>query len=278
MTLSDAFNYGVYFLSANGVDEAEFKSLCLACHLAGIRNSEFAFHKNDEIITKRFADMLWRVKNGEPLQYVIGKWDFYESEFFVGKGVLIPRPETEELTELVIQEAKKMKNPVVYDLCAGSGCIGLSIAKAVPQAMVCCVEKSEDALYYLNKNAAGADNASVIQADVFFPPQLRENADIIVSNPPYIRSAEISSLQAEVQAEPRMALDGGADGLDFYRAIIDKWSVFLNANGKIFFEIGNDQGKAVSELLKNYGFGDVRIIKDIYKNDRIVSAVKAKKG
>lgn len=278
MTLSDAFNYGVYFLSANGVDEAEFKSLCLACHLAGIRNSEFAFHKNDEIITKRFADMLWRVKNGEPLQYVIGKWDFYESEFFVGKGVLIPRPETEELTELVIQEAKKMKNPVVYDLCAGSGCIGLSIAKAVPQAMVCCVEKSEDALYYLNKNAAGADNASVIQADVFFPPQLRENADIIVSNPPYIRSAEISSLQAEVQAEPRMALDGGADGLDFYRVIIDKWSVFLNANGKIFFEIGNDQGKAVSELLKDYGFGDVRIIKDIYKNDRIVSAVKAKKG
>ena len=149
MTLKQAYDYGVYFLSANGVDEAEFKSLCLVCHLDGIKNSEFEFHKNDEIIMKKFADLLWRVKSGEPLQYVIGKWDFYESEFFVGEGVLIPRPETEELTDLAVKIAQKIENPVVIDLCSGSGCIGINIAKKVKASTVYLVEKSEKAFSYL---------------------------------------------------------------------------------------------------------------------------------
>ncbi len=154
MTLSEAYNYGVYFLSANGVDEADFKSLCLCCHCAGIKNNEYEIHKNEDlIIMKKFADMLWQIKSGEPLQYVIGRWDFYESEFHVGRGVLIPRPETEELTELVIDNAKRFCSPVVFDLCSGSGCIGISIAKALPSSTVYCVEKSEKALQYLLKNA-----------------------------------------------------------------------------------------------------------------------------
>ena len=151
MNLKEAYNYGVYFLSANGVDEADFKSLCLVCSLDGIKNSQFELHLDDEIIMKRFADMLWRVKSGEPLQYVIGKWDFYESEFYVGEGVLIPRPETEELTELAVKATKKYASPVVIDLCSGSGCVGISIALKNPNAQVYCIEKSDKALEYLVK-------------------------------------------------------------------------------------------------------------------------------
>lgn len=271
MILSEAYNYGVYFLSGNGVDEAEFKSLCLVCHCAGIKNSEYELHKKDDIIMKKFADLLWRIKGGEPLQYVIGKWDFYESEFFVGEGVLIPRPETEELTEHVIKKAKELNNPVVYDLCAGSGCIGISAAKAVPSATVYCVEKSADAMFYLLKNAQNTANVKVINGDVSVPVQIPA-ADIIVSNPPYIRTDELQKLQAEVQREPQMALDGGEDGLVFYRIISEKWKSHLKNEAVLFFEIGDEQGEAVTEILKNNGYSNIEVIKDLYGNNRIVKA------
>lgn len=274
MTLSEAYNYGVYFLSANGVDEADFKSLCLCCHCAGIKNNEYEFHKNEDlIIMKKFADMLWQIKSGEPLQYVIGRWDFYESEFHVGRGVLIPRPETEELTELVLDNAKRLCSPVVFDLCSGSGCIGISIAKALPSSTVYCVEKSEEALQYLLKNAESISNVKVVNSDINYPSDIK-NADIIVSNPPYIKSSDLSALQSEVQFEPSMALDGGADGLDFYRIIAEKWSSNLKENGMLFLEIGEDQGEAVYEILEKQGFKEIEVIKDMYGNNRMVKSVK----
>ena len=273
MTLKEAYNYGVYFLSCNGVDEAEFKSLCLVCHLDGIKNSEYPQHIDDEIIMKRFADLLWRVKAGEPLQYVIGKWDFYDSEFYVGKGVLIPRPETEELVEKVIDRAKGPDKCVIYDLCAGSGCIGLSVAKACPESTVYLVEKSDDAMQYLLKNAENITNAKVICADIKDDIDL-PNADIIVSNPPYIKTYDIKNLQPEVQYEPVMALDGGKDGLDFYRIINDNWFCKLNDNGVLFLEIGEEQGEAVKNILAN--FKNINVYKDMYGNDRIVVADNSK--
>lgn len=268
MTLKQAYDYGVYFLSANGVDEAEFKSLCLVCHLDGIKNSEFEFHKNDEIIMKKFADLLWRVKSGEPLQYVIGKWDFYESEFFVGEGVLIPRPETEELTDLAVKFARKIENPVVIDLCSGSGCIGISIAKKVKTSTVYLVEKSEKAFAYLLKNANDVPNVNSLNKDIFALPQI-EKADIIVSNPPYINSGDIDLLQKEVQREPRTALDGGADGLDFYRFIAENYKDYLKPDGVLLFEIGETQADAVADILKSNGYSDIEIKKDIYGNARM---------
>lgn len=274
MTLSEAYNYGVYFLSANGVDEADFKSLCLCCHCAGIKNNEYEIHKNEDlIIMKKFADMLWQIKSGEPLQYVIGRWDFYESEFHVGRGVLIPRPETEELTELVLDNAKRLCSPVVFDLCSGSGCIGISIAKALPSSTVYCVEKSEEALQYLLKNAESISNVKVVNSDINYPSDIK-NADIIVSNPPYIKSSDLSVLQSEVQYEPPMALDGGADGLDFYRSIAEKWNSNLKENGMLFLEIGEDQGEAVYEILEKQGFKEIEVIKDMYGNNRMVKSVK----
>ncbi len=268
MTLKEAYDYGVYFLSANGIDEAEFKSLCLVCHIDGIKNSEFELHKNDEIIMKRFADLLWQVKSGEPLQYVLGKWDFYESEFYVGRGVLIPRPETEELTELAIKLAEEKNKPVVIDLCSGSGCIGISIAKAVPYSKVYLVEKSKAAFEYLLKNAKGTENVNSLNIDIFTLPEI-EKADIIVSNPPYIKSNEIELLQREVQKEPKEALDGGADGLDFYRFIAENYKAYLKDNGCLLFEIGESQGAAVAEILENNGYKNIEIKNDIYGNARI---------
>lgn len=273
MTLKEAYNYGVYFLSANGVDEAEFKSLCLVCHLDGISNSEYSSHKDDEIIMKRFADLLWRVKSGEPFQYVIGKWDFYESEFYVGPGVLIPRPETEELVELALSSIDSAKETVIFDLCSGSGCIGISLAKKLTKSKVYLVEKSQDAFEYLKKNCCGVLNAMPVLADIQDSNIELPNPDVIISNPPYIPTSQLPELQAEVQKEPPMALDGGEDGLDFYRTIKDNWFPKLPAGGKMFLEIGEDQGEKVLELFSDCA--ETARKKDIYGNDRMITVVKS---
>ncbi|MCM1286369.1 MAG: peptide chain release factor N(5)-glutamine methyltransferase [Acetobacter sp.] len=274
MTLKQSYSYSVNFLELNGVDEADFKAFCLVCHLAGIKNSEYEFHKDDEIILGRLAEKLWKLKCGEPLQYVIGKWDFYESEFYVGKGVLIPRPETEELVDLAVRYVKKLDRCVVYDLCAGSGCIGLSIAKACPNAEVYLIEKSSDAFFYLEKNAKNISNAHIICDDINNTDNVLM-ADIIISNPPYIKTDVVPTLQKEVLNEPVMALDGGEDGLDFYRIINEKWSSLLKKNGVLFLEIGDDQGEAVVNVLSN--FDDISVIKDLSGNDRIVKAFSNRK-
>lgn len=271
MNVIEAYNYSVLFLKANGVDEPEFKAKNIICEIISINLGEFDFHKNDFVNTRKLADFLWRLKSGEPLQYIIGKWDFYESEFAVGEGVLIPRPETEELVDEVIKYAKTLKNPVIIDLCSGSGCIGISIAKKIPTSTVYCIEKSEDAFKYLKINAQGVANMVTVLADINDAFDL-PNADIIVSNPPYIKSSELSTLQKEVQFEPKMALDGGIDGLDFYRIINDKWHKRLNKGGRLFVEIGNDQGESIKGALSS--FANIIVKKDIYSNDRIVIAEK----
>ena len=272
MNLKEAYSYSVAFLNGNKVDEADFKALCIVCHIAGIKNSDYASHINDDIIMSRLADALWRLKSGEPLQYVIGKWDFYESEFYVGEGVLIPRPETEELVEKAVDIIKGFDKPVIVDLCSGSGCIGISLAKKFPNATVYCIEKSKEAFRYLIKNSEDSKNVVAINSDISecFKDLDIKKADLIVSNPPYIRSSELETLQDEVKAEPVMALDGGADGLDFYRIINDKWYSLIKDNGYLLLEIGNEQGKDIKEVLSN--FNKTEVIKDIYGNDRIVVA------
>lgn len=271
MTLNEAYSYALNCLNKNGIDEAEFKSLCLVCSLAGISNSEFALHKGDSFDEVKLTEPLLDLLAGKPLQYIIGAWDFYDSTFEVGEGVLIPRPETEELVDLAIAAAGDYDNPVIYDLCAGSGCIGISIAKAAPSATVYCVEKSREAIAYLYKNAKGVDNVRVILGDITKPLDLNA-ADIIVSNPPYIKTADLADLQSEVQFEPKMALDGGDDGLMFYRAINKIAETNLKSGGTILLEIGNDQGEDVPKVLTN--ISNIEVIKDIYGNDRMIKSFK----
>lgn len=271
MNVKEAYDYSFSFLKANGVDEAENKALNAVCCIAGIKLGEYQAHKDDFVNMKRLADFLWRLKTGEPLQYVIGKWDFYESEFFVGEGVLIPRPETEELTELVIDYAKSLEKPVIFDLCSGSGCIGISVAKKLSNAFVYCIEKSEDAYKYLERNAKDVANVECILGDISNEFDL-PMADIIVSNPPYIKSEDMKTLQKEVKKEPSMALDGGNDGLDFYRIINDKWKKYLKDDGRLFLEIGEDEGKSIKGALS--AFSNITVKKDLSGNDRMVVADK----
>ena len=267
MTLKEALKFSTEYLEERSIDESDFKALCIVCFVAGIKNSEF-YSSNNEVDINEIMPLLKRLENREPLQYIIGKWDFYESEFFVGKGVLIPRPETEELVELAVKEAKDINEPVIYDLCSGSGCIGISIAKKIKSSTVFCVEKSEKAFEYLKKNANGVDNVKAVLADINDNIDLPW-ADIIVSNPPYIRTDEINALEKELFYEPHMALDGGKDGLNFYRIIKEKYTSKLKSGGMFLFEIGNEQGSRIASL-----FSGCQIIKDIYGNDRIAKIVK----
>ena len=270
MTVKEAYNYCEKVLTDNAQEEAAFKALCLVCHLAGIPNSAFALHQDKTVDDLQLKEALHRLLDGEPLQYVLGSWDFYESTFFVGEGVLIPRPETEELVALAVNACRDYDAPVVYDLCAGSGCIGISVAKKIKNARVYCIEKSREAFAYLQKNAQGVSNVTIINGDINEPFDL-PRADVLLSNPPYIKQSELPLLQQEVQREPKMALDGGEDGLDFYRLIAAQWRQSLKHGGVMLLEIGNEQGEAVSELLQPYF--SVEVIKDIYGNDRIVRAV-----
>jgi release factor glutamine methyltransferase len=211
-----------------------------------------------------------RALNGEPLAYILGEWEFYGLPFYVGKGVLIPRPDTETVVETAINLLKGKQNPTVFDLCAGSGCIGITLAHYT-DANVKLFEKSVDALLYIFKNIKlNGVEAEVYECDVLGEPPLKDTADLIISNPPYIRSNVLETLEPEVKREPIMALDGGEDGLIFYRHIAKVWKKSLNKGGWLVFEIGFDQAEDVTKIMQDEGFSDVQVIKDLGKNNRVV--------
>lgn len=218
-------------------------------------------------------EIIDRRKNGEPLQYIVGKWDFYGFTFDVGEGVLIPRPETENLVEYVLDELKDVKNPIVFDLCSGSGCIGLTIAKLRPDSKIYLFEKEDRAFDYLNKNLSnfGLKNATAVKCDIFdFNLYDLPLADVIVSNPPYIKSDEIPFLQAEVQKEPVSALDGGNDGLDFYRCIASRWLKKAKIGSLIALECGDAQSNEILPLFSDK-VTEKNVIFDFNDIDRIVA-------
>lgn len=211
-----------------------------------------------------------RVK-GRPLQYILGLWDFYGETFAVGEGVLTPRPETELLVDFAFEFLKDKKNPVVFDLCAGSGCIGLTVALNVPSAKVFLLEKSDKAFAYLseNKSRLTCSNAELISGDLFngFSEFDIPDPDLILSNPPYIESQEIPALQKEVLCEPVMALDGGKDGYDFYRAIADKWLPYCN--GAIAVECGEGQAQIIKDMFSKECIR-TGVTKDFNEIERVV--------
>lgn len=222
---------------------------------------------NDElerIITKRLTRY--------PLQYILGEWGFYKYSFKVGEGVLIPRSDTEILVETACKYLKIKQNPTVLDLCAGSGCIGLSIAKDFPDSQVTLVEKSEDALKYLNGNVKFLDvkNVTVINGDIFKGDGVG-CYDLIVSNPPYIPPNEMTIISPETEFEPETALLGGEDGLEFYKAIIKNYKQSLKKGGMLVFEVGINEDKAVCEFLKSAGFKNITVTKDYNGINRVVN-------
>ena len=250
----------------------------LICAASGKTSAEFVRDSRLYIppeVEREVNDLAARHLAGEPVAYLIGEWEFYGMPLDISRAVLIPRPDTEVLAARAIEAAQDCAEPRVLDLCAGSGCIGLAVAKHVPSARVTLGELDEEAIKVCRQNIRRNDlsgRVSVVRVDAREKPsrQLGE-FDMIVSNPPYIPTADIETLDTSVRDhEPHLALDGGADGLDFYRAICEKWRDALRPWGKLLFEVGIGQADAVLRLMRANGFGDVEIVKDLNDIPRVV--------
>jgi release factor glutamine methyltransferase len=219
-----------------------------------------------------YRALIERRLTGEPTQYLTGYREFYNRRFAVDPRVLIPRPETELLVEAVLRHLPAGEEVRVLDLCTGSGCVGVSVAAERETAAVLATDLSEDACAVAAKNAAGLQvgaRVRVVQGDLFAAVPAGERFHAVASNPPYIRTAELPTLQVEVQREPKTALDGGADGLAFIRRIVTGAPAYLVPGGLLALEIGDEQGPAVVQLLREAGYGDARIEKDLARLDRL---------
>lgn len=217
-----------------------------------------------------------RHTGGEPVAYLIGEWEFYGLTLDVCRDVLIPRPDTETLVERGILFLRDLPEGArVLDLCAGSGCVGLAIADNCPGAHVILAEWSDDALRICRQNilrCALSQQASAAQVDALEPPpRLLRDFDLILCNPPYIPTLEVAHLDPSVRDyEPRLALDGGEDGLKFYRAVAKKWKCALAPGGKLIFEVGYNQAPAVKRILEQNGYQDIRTTMDPGMHWRVV--------
>ena len=219
---------------------------------------------------KKFGKLV----NGEPIQYITNSQEFMNLKFYVDNRVLIPQPDTEILVENVISIVENtqkncQKEIEILDLCTGSGIIGICLKKNLQNVKVYVSDISEDALDVAKKNSIQNNvEISFIKSDLF--DEINEKFDIIVSNPPYIESNAIEGLSNEVKNEPKIALDGGKDGLDFYRKIIKEAPNFLNKIGVLALEIGYNQKDAVEKILKTYKYKNIQIKKDLSNIDRVI--------
>lgn len=262
-------------LAAAGIEDPEFEAGVLLEDIGGQAPAAIQLCPETELSEERAAAVAKAAKRrsgGYPLQYIIGSWDFYGRRFACGEGVLIPRAETELLCECVIKYFAKRSAPRIVDLCSGTGCIAITLAKEIPGAKVTAVELYDGAMKYLERNnAAFGGCVSAVQGDALVP---FGEFDCVVSNPPYVAAKEMPTLQREVLAEPETALLGGEDGLDFYRTIAKNWYEHIAHGGFIAFEIGETQGRAVENLLKENGYYGVSVWEDYAGLDRIVTAMK----
>jgi len=233
-------------------------------------------------VSGRISSILKKRIQGEPLQYLLGNTEFMGLEFKVKPGVLIPRPETENLVEAAaryIHSLKKTSGSNILDLGTGSGCIAVSLAKLLPCLKITASDISGQALEIARQNAK-ANNVRVkfIESELFSSKKMRLNHyDMIVSNPPYIPTDEINSLQIEISYEPRQALDGGSDGLDFYRRIIPEASQYLKDKGLLILEMGFGQHKRIENIFyKSAKFEIIEVVKDLNNIKRVIIAQKVK--
>lgn len=281
MTLNELYREAVTLLS--GMENAENDVRIIIKKVLSFSETDFLLNKN--MCLTEEAEALIRLMtekrlSGVPVQYIIGEWDFYGSTFRVDENVLIPRPETELLCEYVIDYLSDKPAPVIADLCAGSGCIGITIKRHTVNSSVILVEKSFGAAEVCRENIRsilGENEALLINGDIFFPEELGDLPlfDVIVSNPPYIKTSEIPSLQSEVLLEPKMALDGGEDGFDFYRLLAERWTERLTDDGMFAFECGEEQAEYIGLLLEKKSF-DVTVVKDYNGIDRFVIGKRRK--
>ena len=265
-------------LRESGVEASTLEARELVCFGTGKSREELQRDSRLYASPEREAQVRRLVERrmaGEPVAYLIGEWEFYGLPLDISQDVLIPRADTEVLAEQAIAYIQTLGECRVLDLCAGSGCVGLAIASQAPQARVVLGEIDDSALKICRQNIRrNSLSARVmpIQMDAREKPaRSLGEFQCIVSNPPYIPTGDIAGLEASVRDyEPHMALDGGADGMDFYRSIAEQWKEALTPGGRIYFEVGIGQAGAVLRLMRSQGFGDLQIIKDHHKIPRVV--------
>lgn len=278
MTISDAIKKGMIELKNVNIEEPKLKARLLMQYVLN-ESRQYVIVNDmeqlDKAKEKQYLEEIKILKKGVPIEHITHQKEFMKMSFFVDKNVLIPRQDTEILVEEVIKIAKKINARKVLDLCTGSGAIAVSLAKYLPQAEITAIDISNDALKIAKKNAISnnvQNQITFISSDMFTNLG-EEKFDIIVSNPPYIKTNVIKNLDIQVQSEPYIALDGGKDGLDFYKKIINESYQYLKYNGYLCLEIGFDQKIDVIELIENTErFTGTYSKKDLFDNDRIIVA------
>lgn len=274
MTIKQTLAKGMIILKSNNIDSPKLKARLLLQYVLKKTRQYLIVYDNEEVGKKEqweYFVNIDKLAKGVPLQHITHTQEFMKMDFYVDENVLIPRPDTEILVEEVINIAKKMDKPKILDLCTGSGAIAISIAKNVPNAEVYAVDISEKALDVASKNVQRLEaKVRFIKSDLF--KNLKNmKFDIIVSNPPYIKKEDIKFLSEDVQKEPQIALDGGYDGLDFYRKISKQAIDYLKFGSFLCFEIGYDQKEEVTEIIENLEhYKGTYCKKDLCGNDRII--------
>jgi release factor glutamine methyltransferase len=278
MTALDKLRKAKEFLERSGIDDAGRETELIISHCLGMDRATL-YRDNPRIpedLISKIDESLKRRAKREPLQYILGYTEFYGLKINVGSGVLIPRPET----ELLVEEAKKIisnfefriSNFKFLDLCTGSGCMALALAREFPEAQIYGTDTSEVAIRYAKKNIElnNINNVTFLKGNLFEP--LKNLVfDLIVSNPPYIKKNDIKNLQPEIKDwEPIEALDGGEDGLDYYRAIIPEARNHLNESGCLLLELGMSQSDEVKKISEDAGFINISLVKDYTGIERII--------
>lgn len=281
MNIKQALEYGIELLKENNIDEPILKTRIILANVLNKSKEYLIIHEKEELskeVEELYIANIQKLCNDIPLQYIINKQEFMGLEFYVDENVLIPRPDTEILVEETIDISKREDKKNILDLCTGSGAIGISIANSISECNITLSDISKNALEVAKENCIKhkvEDRVTIIQSDLFENIDENNKFDIIVSNPPYIKTDVIKILDKEVQNEPILALDGGEDGLKIYRRIINEAYKFLEIDGYLCLEIGYDQKDEVIKLIENIGeYTNIYSKKDLAGNDRIVVCKK----
>ena len=283
-SLETLLKEGTKVLEQHEIQEARLDAWLLLEYVTGVSRAFYFAHSDDAVEEKKataYRKAIAKRAEHVPLQHITHQACFMGFEFYVNENVLVPRQDTETLVEKALEILKGRKSPRILDMCTGSGCILLSLLALTGEAQGVGADVSPMALQVAKKNADSlgvADRADFVESDLFLAPFFQEKTgkdmplyDILISNPPYIRSADIEELMEEVRDhDPRLALDGHEDGLYFYRKIVSEGKLFLKKDGWMLFEIGYDQGGDVSKLMKDNGFTDVQVARDLTGLDRVV--------
>lgn len=274
MTIKEILSKGMIMLKGSNIDSPKVKARLLLQYILKKPRQHLIVYDNEEVGKKEqweYFVNIEKLANGVPLQHITHTQEFMKMDFYVDENVLIPRPDTEILVEEVIKIAQKINKPKILDLCTGSGAIAISIAKNIPNAEIYGIDISQKALDIAKRNARELQtNVKFIKSNLFNKLD-KMKFDIIVSNPPYIKRRDINYLSEEVRKEPNLALDGGIDGLDFYRKITEEAIDYLKLGSYLCYEIGFDQKDEVIDIInKQEHYSKTYCKKDLGGNDRVI--------